>query len=88
MKTELKKLIAFGVIISFLTSAYTAFLKTIMDKGFSSNHFLSDWLKQIPQFYLFILPFVLITGPPIMALVDRIFRNKKEQSKRREKNLT
>jgi uncharacterized membrane protein len=78
MKTGLKKTIVFGVIISFLTSAYAAFLKTIMNQSFLSDHFLINWLKEIPKFYLFILPFVLITGPVVRILVDNIFRNEKK----------
>lgn len=77
MKTEFKKSIVSGVIISFLTSAYAAFLKTIMTQDFSTDHFLVNWLRQIPLIYLFILPFVLIMGPLVRALVDRLFRNEK-----------
>ena len=77
MKTEFKKAIVFGAIISFLTSCYASFLKTIMYQSFLSDHFLINWLKEIPKFYLFILPFVLITGPLVRMLVDRMFRNEK-----------
>ena len=78
MKTEFKKLIVFGVIISFFTSAYAAFLNTVMKQGFLTDHFLVNWLSLIPKTYLFLLPFVLITGPVIRALVDRMFRKGKE----------
>ena len=77
MKTELKKLIVFGVIIAFFTSAYAALLNTIMKQGFFTDHFLVNWLSLVPKTYLFLLPFVLITGPLIRALVDRMFRNEK-----------
>jgi uncharacterized membrane protein len=75
MKTELKKLIIFGVIIAFFTSAYAAFLNTIMKQVFLTDHFFANWLTLVPKTYLFLLPFVLITGPVIRALVDRMFRN-------------
>jgi Protein of unknown function (DUF2798) len=75
MKTELKKLIVFGVIIAFFTSAYATFINTIMRQGFLTEHFFANWLGLIPKTYLLLLPFVLITGPIIRALVDRIFRN-------------
>ena len=78
MKTELKKLIVFGVIIAFFTSAYAALLNTIMKQGFFTDHFLVNWLSLVPKTYLFLLPFVLITGPPIRALVERMFRNEKK----------
>jgi len=75
MKTELKKLIVFGVIIAFFTSAYAAFLNTIMKQGFLTDHFFANWLGLIPKTYLLLLLFVLITGPVIRALVDKMFRN-------------
>jgi len=77
MKTELKKLIAFGVIINFFTSAYAAFLNTIMKQGVLTDRFLVNWLGLIPKTYLLLLPFVLIAGPFTRALVDRMFRKGK-----------
>lgn len=77
MSEESKKQVVFAVIISFLTSAYAAFLKTTLQQGFYTDHFLGNWLRQIPQIYLLILPFVLLVGPVVRALVERLFRNKK-----------
>jgi L-cystine uptake protein TcyP (sodium:dicarboxylate symporter family) len=76
MKQELKKLIVFGVII---TSAYTAFLNTLMKQGLPGGHFISDWLSLIPKTYVLLLPFVLVTGRLTSILVERIFRNTKKQ---------
>jgi len=75
MKKEIKKLIVFGLIITLFTSAYAAFLNTIMKQGFLTDHFLINWLSLIPRTYLLLLPFVLITGPVTRALVDRMFSN-------------
>ena len=75
MNTTIKKTIVFGIIIAFFTSAYAALLNTIMKQGFLTDHFFINWLSLIPKTYLFILPFVLITGPVIRALVDKMFRN-------------
>ncbi|MBY0427334.1 MAG: hypothetical protein K2Q22_16990 [Cytophagales bacterium] len=52
MKTEFKKLLAFGVIISLLTSAYVTLLGTITKQGFFTDHFIMNWLSQIPNTYL------------------------------------
>jgi hypothetical protein len=78
MKTAFKKAIVFGVIITFCTSAYDAFLNTVMKQGFLTDHFLVNWVSLIPIIYLFLLPFVLIVGPAIRALVDRMFRDEKK----------
>jgi Protein of unknown function (DUF2798) len=75
MKTSIKKVIVFGVIIVFFTSAYAALLNTIMKQGFLTDHFFINWVSHIPRTYLFLLPFVLITGPATRALVERMFRN-------------
>lgn len=74
MKTAIKKVIVFGLIITFFTSGYAAFLNTIMKQGFLTDHFFVNWLSLIPGTYLLLLPFVLITGPVTRALVDRIFK--------------
>ena len=86
MKTESKKSIVFAAIISLLTSTYAAFLKTIMEQGISSEHFVINWFRQIPKIYLFILPFVLITGPFVKALVTWIFRNEKPTKTSKEQS--
>jgi hypothetical protein len=77
MKRELKKLVVFGMIITLFTSAYTAFLNTVMKQGFSSDHFFINWLSLIPKTYLLLLPFVLITGRITSIWVNRMFRDKK-----------
>jgi protein-S-isoprenylcysteine O-methyltransferase Ste14 len=74
MKTELKKLLLFGVIISFSTSVYVSFINTVVKQGFGTSQFIRHWLMLIPKTYLLVLPFVLITGPLIRKLVDYIFR--------------
>lgn len=74
MKPELKKLIVFGVIITFFTSTYASFLNTIAKQGFLTGDFLVNWLSMIPKTYLLLLPFVLIMGRITSALVERMFR--------------
>ena len=75
MKRELKKTIVFGIIITFFTSTYAAFLSTVMRQDFSSERFFSNWIGTIPKTYLLLLPFVLIMGRLTKLLVDRIFGN-------------
>lgn len=74
MKTELKKLILFGILISFMTSAYVSLISTVAKQGFMSDHFFTHWLSLIPKTYLLVLPFVLITGPLVRKLVDRLIK--------------
>ena len=78
MKTATKKLIVFVLIISLFTSTYASFLATIMKQGFLTDHFYINWLILIPRTYLFMFPFVLITGPITSTWVDKMFENNKE----------
>lgn len=73
MKTEFKKLLAFGVIISLLTSAYVSLLGTIAKQGLFTDQFIWNWISQIPKTYLLVLPFVLISGSLVRKLVDYTF---------------
>jgi len=73
MTTEFKKLLAFGIIISLLTSTYVTLLGTIVRQGLFTNHFMVNWMVQIPKTYIFVLPFVLLTGPLVRKVVDLIF---------------
>jgi hypothetical protein len=77
MSKEFKKLAAFGIIISLLTSAYVTFLGTILKQGFATENFVNNWLNLVPKAYLAVLPFVLITGPLVRKLVDKLFDKNK-----------
>jgi len=79
MKKELFKQITLGVIVVFFTSAYTAFLNTIMKQGLLTENFLINWLKLIPKIYVLLLPFVLIVSLIIKKFVDKIFSEKEKR---------
>jgi hypothetical protein len=80
MKVEFKKKIVTRIIISFFTSVYAAFLNNLMKQEFFSVHFFINWLKLVPKIYVLLLPFVLITGPLLEGLVDRMFRSINQKS--------
>lgn len=73
MTTEFKKLLAFGIVISLLTSTYVTLLGTIARQGLHSDQFFMHWMSQIPKTYLYVLPFVLVTGPLVRKAIDVIF---------------
>ena len=77
MSLEFKKLATFGFIISLLTSTYVTFIATLLKQGFLTEHFFSNWVTLIPKAYLAVLPFVLITGPLVRRLVEKIFKQTK-----------
>lgn len=77
MNIELKKLMVFGVVISLLTSTYVSLLATVNTQGFFTPGFLLNWFALVPKAYLAVLPFVLITGPLVRKVVERLFSRKK-----------
>jgi hypothetical protein len=79
MNRELKKLATFGALIAIFTSAYVTFLSTGLQQGFFTDGFLVNWLKLLPKAYIIVLPFILITGPLVRKLVDRIFGDHKRK---------
>ena len=78
MSREYKKLALFGIIIAVFTSTYVTFLGTGLRQGFFTNGFWGNWLKLIPRAYIVVLPFILVTGPLVRKLVDRIFGDHKK----------
>lgn len=76
MKRELFKQILLGVIVVFFTSAYTAFLNTVMKQGFLTESFVMNWLKLTPKIYFLLLPFVLTVSLIVRKFVEKIFSKK------------
>jgi len=79
MKRELFKQIVLGAIVVFFTSAYTAFLNTIMKQGFLTENFFSNWLKLTPKIYILLLPFVLTVSFIVRKFVERIFSTRENK---------
>jgi hypothetical protein len=80
MNREFKKLAVFGIIIAAFTSSYVSFLGTGLRQGFFTHGFWINWLQLIPKAYMIVLPFILITGPLVRKLVDRIFGDHKKRN--------
>ncbi len=79
MKRELFKQLVLGAIVVFFTSAYTAFLNTIMKQGFLTENFLINWMKLTPKIYVLLLPFALPVSLIVKKFVEKIFSEKKQQ---------
>jgi hypothetical protein len=83
MTTELKKLALFAIIIGAFTSTYVTFLGTGLNQGFFTDGFWINWFKLIPKAYIIVLPFLLIVGPFVRKIVDRVFNGVFNDSKRK-----
>jgi len=70
---DFKKLAAFGLIIGVFTSSYVTFLGTGVKQGFFTENFFPNWISLIPKAYIVVTPFILLTGPIVRKLVDKLF---------------
>lgn len=77
MSEDFKKLAAFGLIIGVFTSTYVTFLGTGVKQVFFTENFYINWFSLIPKAYIVVTPFILITGPIVKKLVDRLFNLRK-----------
>ncbi|MBC8082543.1 MAG: DUF2798 domain-containing protein [Hymenobacter sp.] len=71
MTLETKRLLLFGVLITFTTSLYVTFLGTWLSYGMRPG-FLAKWLAAVPRAYLVVLPYTLLMGPLVQRLVRRL----------------
>jgi hypothetical protein len=74
MKIGTKKAIVARISYLFLHRRTPSFLNTLMKQEFLSGHFFVNWLNLVPKIYLLLLPFVLIMGPVVEILVNKMFR--------------
>jgi len=71
----MKQKIAFALIMGSITTAIISFTLIFINVGFSEK-FLRIWLKSWGIAYLVVIPAILIIGPIIQKLVDKIFADK------------
>jgi hypothetical protein len=71
----MKQKIAFALIMGSVTTAIISFTLIFINVGFSEK-FLGIWLKSWGIAYLVVIPAILIIGPIIQKLVDKIFAGK------------
>ena len=68
----MKRKIAFALIMGGITTAIISFTLILINVGFSEK-FLGIWLKSWGIAYLVAIPTILIIGPIIQKLVDKVF---------------
>ena len=71
----MKQKIAFALIMGSITTAIISSTLIYISVGFSEK-FLRIWLKSWGIAYLVVIPTILIIGPIIQKLVDKIFADK------------
>ena len=68
----MKQKIAFALIMGIITTGIISFTLISINIGFKEN-FLMIWLRSWGIAYLVVIPAILIIGPQIQKLVDKLF---------------
>jgi hypothetical protein len=71
----MKNKIAFAMIMGIVTTGIISFTLISVNIGFTPN-FMKIWLKSWGIAYLVVIPAILIIGPRIQKLVNRLFPEK------------
>lgn len=71
MGTELKRKIAFALLMGIVTTGIISFALVALNLGFSTD-FLRIWLRSWVIGYVIVIPAILLIGPRLQAQVDRL----------------
>lgn len=72
-----KNKIAFAIIMGIVTTGIISFTLISVNIGFTEK-FFPIWLKSWGVAYLVVIPAILIIGPRVQNLVDKLLKEKKE----------
>ena len=73
MKTELKQKITFALLMGIVTTGIISFTLISVNLGFTER-FMQTWLRSWAMAYGVVIPAILIIGPRVQVLVDRIVK--------------
>ena len=73
MNTQLKRRIAFALLLGMLTTGIISFVILALNFGFSDK-FPQVWLRSWGIAYVIVIPAILIVGPRLQAQIDRLVR--------------
>lgn len=71
MSKELKRKIAFALLMGIVTTGIISFALVALNLGFSTD-FLRIWLRSWVSGYVIVIPAILLIGPRLQAKVDRL----------------
>ncbi len=76
----MKQKIAFALIMGIITTGIISFTLVSINIGYTPA-FLKIWLRSWLVAYLVVIPAILVIGPFVQSLVDRLFKEgKREQA--------
>lgn len=71
----MKNKIAFALIMGIVTTGIISFTLISVNIGYTEK-FLKIWLRSWGMAYVVVIPAILIIGPRIQALVDKLLKEK------------
>jgi hypothetical protein len=71
----MKQKIVFALLMGVITTGIISFSLITINVGFT-DRFLSIWLRSWMAAYLIVIPVILIVGPQVQKLVNRIVKDK------------
>ena len=77
----MKQKIAFAMIMGIVTTGIISFTLISINIGYTSQ-FLRIWLKSWAMAYLVVIPAILIIGPKVQGIVDRLFKERNTEANR------
>lgn len=72
MGTEMKRKVAFALLMGIVTTGIISFSLLALNLGFPSE-FPQIWLRSWAIGYAIVIPAILLIGPRLQAQVDRLF---------------
>lgn len=73
MNTQLKRRIAFALLMGAVTTGIISFVLLGLNVGFSSG-FALKWIRAWSIGYVTVIPIILLIGPRMQAQVERLIR--------------
>lgn len=73
----MKNRIAFALTMGIITTGIISFTLISVNIGYTEK-FLNIWLRSWGMAYLVVIPAILIIGPAIQKLVDKLLKEKKD----------
>jgi predicted RND superfamily exporter protein len=71
----MKQKIVFALLMGAITTGIISFSLITINVGFV-NRFLSIWLRSWMAAYLIVIPVILIVGPQVQKLVNKIVKDR------------
>ncbi|MGQ3081357.1 MULTISPECIES: DUF2798 domain-containing protein [Alphaproteobacteria] len=71
MNTQLKRKIAFALLMGVVTTGIISFSLLAINFGFPTN-FVAKWLRSWAVAYAIVIPAILLISPRLQAQVDRV----------------